>query len=92
MLVNALVKQMMNLDNVLVCMYICQCDNPVLDRDGMALWYKRLEAGTFPFPAPGASKGLSVTPSELSLLLRGVNPATLTRRRRFELNDSQNIS
>jgi hypothetical protein len=58
----------------------------------MALWYKRLEAGTFPFPAPGTSSGVSVTPTELLLLLDGVNPATLKRRRRFEVNDSQNIS
>jgi transposase len=63
------------------------------DRDGMALWYKRLEAGTFPFPLPGASSGVSATAAELSLLLDGVNPGIIVeRRRRFVLNVPQNIS
>lgn len=44
------------------------------DRDGLALWCKRLERGTFPFPSPGPSPVLTVTPLELSVLLEGVNP------------------
>jgi transposase len=60
------------------------------DRDGMALWYKRLEAGTFPFPSSSAAS-LSVTPAELSMLLDGVNPSTVTRRKRFSLEKAQNI-
>lgn len=60
------------------------------DRDGMALWCKRLEVGTFPFPAPDASNGISVTPAELSMLLDGVNPTAVTRGRRFVVNISGN--
>jgi hypothetical protein len=55
------------------------------DRDGLVLWYKRLERGTFPFPAPSPSASLSVTPGALSMLLDGVNPATVRRRARFVL-------
>ena len=56
------------------------------DRDGLVLWYKRLERGTFPFPAPsGVGASLSVTPGALAMLLDGVNPATVRRRARFVL-------
>jgi transposase len=58
------------------------------DRDGLALWCKRLERGTFPFPAPGQSPVLMVTSMELSALLEGVNPLavrTLKTSRRFSL-------
>ena len=62
------------------------------DRDGMALWYKRLEAGTFPFPSPVGSNSLSVTPAELSMLLDGVNPATVAKRRRFAVKNLNKIA
>jgi len=55
------------------------------DRDGLALWHKRLERGTFPFPSPSSSASLSVTPGELAMLLDGVNPAPARRRARFVL-------
>jgi len=55
------------------------------DHDGPALWYKRLERGTFPFPAPSPSASLSITPGALAMLLDGVNPTTGRRRARFSL-------
>lgn len=55
------------------------------DRDGLALWYKRLERGTFPFPAPSPSARLSVTPGALAMLLDGLNPVTGRRRAGFVL-------
>ncbi|MDR2390100.1 MAG: IS66 family insertion sequence element accessory protein TnpB [Planctomycetota bacterium] len=58
------------------------------DRDGLALWYKRLERGTFPFPAPEGSPVLTITSMELSALLEGVNPLAvrkLGKSRRFSL-------
>ena len=43
------------------------------DRDGYALWNKRLEQGTFEFPKViGEASGISITPTELSLILGGV--------------------
>lgn len=52
------------------------------DRDGFALWYKRLEAGTFRLPeAPGARAEVSA--AELALILEGIDVAGLTRRKRY---------
>ena len=52
------------------------------DRDGMALWYKRLERGSFPFPAPSdATPALAVTPLELALLLDGIDFSAVKLRR-----------
>ena len=58
--------------------------------DGFAIWYKRLEAGTFPVPSPTLSpNGSSVASvelraSDLSLLLGGVDPTQAHRRKRFQ--------
>lgn len=59
------------------------------DRDGLAIWYKRLEKGTFQFPTdlrPKEAKPVSVeiTASDLSLLLGGIDLRTAHRRKRFE--------
>lgn len=52
------------------------------DRDGLALWAKRLERGTFRLPtAEGESLALSA--AELALLLEGIELAGATRRKRF---------
>lgn len=43
------------------------------DRDGYALWQKRLEAGTFEFPKViGEAAGVTISATELSLILGGV--------------------
>jgi transposase len=59
--------------------------------DGFVIWYKRLEAGTFAVPAPGAphshgapSGGVQIPARDLNLLLGGVDPARVTRRKRFQ--------
>jgi len=41
------------------------------DRDGLAIYYKRLEHGTFRFPMSG-DKSLSIDRTELMRLLRGL--------------------
>jgi transposase len=54
------------------------------DKDGFALWYKRLEEGTFRLPAAkkvGASVELKA--SELAMLLAGIDLTSIKRRRRF---------
>jgi transposase len=53
------------------------------DRDGMAIWYKRLERGTFTPPAFG-SAGNQIDRRELSMLLEGVVPKKLGKRYRTE--------
>jgi transposase len=43
------------------------------DRDGYALWHKRLEQGTFEFPKViGDATGVAISATELSLILGGV--------------------
>lgn len=54
------------------------------DRDGYALWAKRLERGTFRFPEPKGNS-LEVTPSELAAILGGIDLNTARRQRRFTL-------
>ena len=45
----------------------------VWDGDGYALWQKRLEVGTFEFPKViGEAAGVSITTTELALILGGV--------------------
>jgi len=54
------------------------------DRDGYALWYKRLEAGTFRFPV-GDGQSLSLAAEELYALLSGIDLASARRSRRYRL-------
>ena len=49
------------------------------DRDGLALWYKRLEQGTFRLPKPD-TEGTEIDRRSLTLLLEGVTPRRLIRR------------
>jgi transposase len=52
------------------------------DRDGYALWAKRLERGTFRAPA-GAGGAAALSPAELAMLLEGIELAGTRRRRRL---------
>lgn len=52
------------------------------DRDGLALWYKRLERGTFQFPRTSARR-IEVEADELTLLLGGLDLKDAKRRSRF---------
>jgi transposase len=56
------------------------------DRDGLALWYKRLEKGSFRFPAAtttNGSKGVEVKAADLMMILDGVDLGSVRRQRRF---------
>lgn len=56
------------------------------DTDGYALWYKRLEAGRFRFPAVAEGQTqLRLTAAELAMLLDGVDLASVRRTKRFRL-------
>jgi transposase len=52
------------------------------DRDGWALWAKRLEAGTYAFRFE-ASPSAEITAGELSALLEGLDLGNATRRKRY---------
>jgi transposase len=52
------------------------------DRDGMAVWAKRLERGTFRIPAAAADR-VEMTTAELAALLAGIDLNTARRRLRY---------
>lgn len=52
------------------------------DRDGWALWAKRLEAGTYGFPFEAAGRK-QITAGELSALLAGIDLKNAKRRKRY---------
>ena len=54
------------------------------DRDGLALFYKRLEAGTFEtLRADGEAATVEIDATELAMLLSGVSLASAKRRKRY---------
>lgn len=61
------------------------------DRDGLALWYKRLEQGRFQFPTDAARcasgeppRSCEIRADELAMLLGGIDLACVQRRKRYE--------
>jgi transposase len=56
------------------------------DRDGFALWYKRLQAGVFKLPklTPG-TRSIELRASELAMLLEGIDMSKLKRTPRYQL-------
>jgi transposase len=55
------------------------------DRDGFALWYKRLEAGVFKLPrAKEGARSVELRASELAMILDGIDMTKLKRVPRFE--------
>ena len=60
------------------------------DRDGLAIWYKRLEKGTWQFPTDMKSESentgasAEISREELSLLLDGIDLRSVERRRRYQ--------
>jgi transposase len=56
------------------------------DRDGYALWYKRLEEGTFRLPKldDAVRKSIELRPSELAMLLDGIDLRSVRRTKRYQ--------
>ena len=52
------------------------------DRDGYAIWYKRLEQGVFRFPQQHGD-GAEVSATELALILGGIDVVGVKRQKRF---------
>jgi transposase len=54
------------------------------DEDGLAIWYKRLEAGTFELPAiDDEARHVVLTAADLALLLGGIDLSIVRRRKRY---------
>lgn len=54
------------------------------DRDGYALWYKRLEKGTFTLPAGKIDGGIEIDGGMFSLLIGGYDFKRLKRKERLK--------
>lgn len=50
------------------------------DSGGLALWYKRLERGSFLMPAGREGEAMQLSSAELSMLLEGITPLRVERR------------
>jgi transposase len=56
----------------------------VWEEDGYAIWYKRLEKGSYRFPAAaGGSAHVEVRAADLIMLLAGVDLASVKRAKRY---------
>ena len=54
------------------------------DKDGYALWYKRLEEGTFKLPRlDGPAGSVELRGSELAMILDGIDLSSVKRSRRY---------
>lgn len=54
------------------------------DRDGFALWYKRLEEGTFRLPkVEPQQRSVQLRASELAMMLDGIDLKSVKRSRRY---------
>lgn len=56
------------------------------DRDGLALYYRRLEKGTFRFPTANdpETRSIEISSQELSLVLWGIDPVSVRRQPRYQ--------
>lgn len=56
------------------------------DRDGLAIWYKRLEQGVFKFPTLQSltnADGAEITAADLAMLLEGIDLDSAKRHPRY---------
>jgi transposase len=53
------------------------------DRDGLVIWYKRLEAGSFQMPNVAGCDGVELQPAQLTLLLCGIDLHSARQRKRY---------
>ena len=56
------------------------------DGDGLAIWYRRLEQGTFQIPSSNDQlNAIEIRSDEFTMLLRGIDLGSVKRRKRFQL-------
>jgi transposase len=61
------------------------------DQDGLCIWYKRLEAGTWQLPSVEAS-GVELDRDQLAMILRGIDLTTVRKRRRYQRLGRSDVS
>jgi transposase len=55
------------------------------DGDGLAYWYKRLEIGSFRFPAvPEKGDSLEIRAADLTMILDGIDLDSVKRQKRYQ--------
>jgi transposase len=55
---------------------------------GFCIWYQQLERGNYQLPdvtAAGPGEGIEITPTQLSLILDGIDLSSVRQRKRFQL-------
>ena len=56
------------------------------DGDGLAIWYKRLEQGSFQLPKVATHhSSAEIRSDELTMLLRGIDLSSVRRRKRYSV-------
>jgi transposase len=62
------------------------------DRDGLVIFYKRLEAGTYQRPAAAPdSNHVLLDATDLALLLSGIDLRSAQRRKRYRLDPTRTV-
>ena len=85
-----LVRAEMKLNPMSGDMYIffnrCRTHVKILlwDRDGFALYFKRLERGTFELPETKSDGSTLITAQTLALILQGIVLSSVKRKKRYE--------
>jgi transposase len=54
------------------------------DRDGLAIWYKRLESGSFEMPRTAEGDGVELQPAQLAMILSGIDMRSARQRKRYQ--------
>jgi len=54
------------------------------DRDGLAIWYKRLEAGSFERPPTTEPDGIELQATQFAMILSGIDVKSARQRKRFQ--------
>lgn len=55
------------------------------DRDGLAIWYKQLEKGTFRFPTTTLSGDGEIDNATLLMILEGIDLNSVKRQKRYRI-------
>ena len=58
--------------------------------DGLSIYFKRLEKGTFEHPATGIGYGISF--EKLLLILQGIQTARVVKRKRFHIQENKEVA
>jgi len=63
------------------------------DHEGLAIWYKRLEAGTYQrLSSSEGIHGLQLSSTDLALLLQGIDLTSVQRRKRYQISEKVSAS